>query len=119
MESQLPYHRLRAYVAATQLVDAVANAKIRERSLRVQATRAADSVVLNIAEGAGRALPGERRHAFTIARGEALEAVVAVEIAVRGGRASAAAWPAVVKAGNAVYALLTGLIRKYASEASG
>ncbi len=113
MNSQLPYHRLRAYVAATQLLDAVTAANIRQRSLRVQALRAADSVVLNIAEGAGRALNGERRRAFTIARGEALEAIVAVEVAVRGGRASAAAWPAVVKSGNAVYALLTGLIRKY------
>jgi four helix bundle protein len=66
---------------------------------------------LNIAEGAGKSLAGERRRAFSIARGEAVEAVAAVEVAVRGGSARSETLSAVIRAGNRVYALLTGLMR--------
>jgi four helix bundle protein len=79
--------------------------------LRDQALRAANSTCLNIAEGAGKTLAGERRRAFSIARGETVEAVVAVEVAVRSGCARKEALPAVLQAGNRAYALLTGLIR--------
>jgi four helix bundle protein len=86
-------------------------AKIREPRLRDQALRSANSVPLNVAEAAGRILAGERRRAFSVARGEAVEAVAAVEVAVRSGFARKEALPAVIEAGNRVYALLTGLIR--------
>jgi four helix bundle protein len=110
-ESLLPHHRLHAYQAACELLDAVNAAKIRDPKLRDQAHRAACSVCLNTAEGAGRTLSGERRRAFAIARAEAVEAVAAVEVAVRIGTARAEALPAVVRTGNRVYALLSGLIR--------
>ncbi|HEV8246315.1 MAG TPA: four helix bundle protein [Polyangiaceae bacterium] len=110
-ESLLPHHRLIAYQAAGELLDAVRAARIREPRLRDQALRAAYSTCLNIAEGPGKSLAGERRRAFSIARGEAVEAVAAAEVAVRGGSARSETLAAVIRAGNRVYALLTGLMR--------
>jgi four helix bundle protein len=109
--SLLPHHRLRAYAAACTLLDTVREAQIRDAKLRDQALRAASSVCLNTAEAAGRSSLADRKRVFGIARGEVVEAVAAVEVAVRGGSARASALPAVLEAGNHVYALLSGLLR--------
>jgi four helix bundle protein len=47
-----------------------------------QLERALVSVVLNIAEGAGRATAADQRRHYTIARGSATEAAACVEIAM-------------------------------------
>jgi len=109
--SLLPHHRLRAYGVAVQLLGAVRAARIRDRVLRDQALRAAKSACLNCAEGAGRFTRADKARAYTVARGEAVEAVAATEIAVRGGDACAEVLPRVLALGNELYAMLTKLIR--------
>src|SRR5687768_15140562 len=89
--SRLPHHRLIAYGAAVDLLLAVKAAKVRDAKLRDEATRAAKSACLNTAEGAGRVTRADKARAFAIARGEAVEAVAAVEIAALTGDADAAA----------------------------
>src|SRR6187551_1138753 len=81
--SLLPHHRLKAYAAACELLDAVRSAHIRDARLRDQALRAAGSVCLNTAEAAGRSSVADRKRVFGIARGEVVETVAAVEVAVR------------------------------------
>jgi four helix bundle protein len=109
--SLMPHHRLRAYGVAVQLLGAVRGARIRDRTLRDQALRAAKSVCLNCAEGAGRVTRGDKARAYTVARGELVEAVAAVEIAVLGNEASAEVLPRVLGLGNELCAMLTKLIR--------
>jgi len=109
--SLLPHHRLRAYGVAVQLLGAVRAARIRDRVLRDHALRAAKSACLNCAEGAGRFTRADKARAYTVARGETVEAVAAAEIAVLGGDACAEALPRVLALGNELYAMLTKLIR--------
>src|SRR5262245_19766530 len=49
-------------------------------ALRDQLDRASVSVVLNIAEGAGRRTPADKAHFFTIARGSATECAAVLEL---------------------------------------
>src|SRR6188768_3980026 len=109
--SQVPHHRLKAYAAACALLEAVRSAQIRDAKLRDQALRAASSACLNTAEGAGRSAASDHKRVFGIARGEVVEAVAAVEVAVHGGFVRTNALAPVLEAGNRVYALLTGLLR--------
>jgi four helix bundle protein len=54
-------------------------------ALRDQLDRASVSIVLNIAEGAGRRTPADKAHFFAIARGSATECAAALELlAARG-----------------------------------
>jgi len=108
---QLPHHKLVAYQVAVELLQAVQAANVRDKKLRDEATRAAKSTCLNCAEGAGRVTRADKARAFAIARGEAVEAVAAVEIAALSGDASAEDAARCVAVGSRVVALLTGLIR--------
>ncbi len=105
----LPHHKLRAYGAAVELLRAVRDAKVRDAGLRDQALRSAKSACLNCAEGAGRVSRADKARVFAIARAEAGEAAAAVEIAGMCGDASDV--ESVLKAADAVVAMLTGLIR--------
>lgn len=109
--SLLPHHRLRAYGVAVQLLMAVREARIRDRVLRDQALRAAQSACLNCAEGAGRVTRADKARAYTVARGEMVEAVAATEIAVLSGDARGEAMPRMLALGNELCAMLTKLIR--------
>ena len=109
--TKLPHHNLIAYQVALELLDAVVAAGIKDSGLRDQALRAAKSAALNIAEAAGRCSPKDQARVFMIARGEAVEAVAAVEIAVRCGDARQAAFKRAQPLASRLVALLTGLIR--------
>jgi four helix bundle protein len=108
---QLPHHRLVAYQVAVELLLAVKAANIRDAKLRDEALRAAKSAVLNIAEGAGRFTLADKRRAFTIARGEGLEAFAALETAALVGDAEPADAQRSLPIAQRLYALLTGLLR--------
>ena len=107
----LPHHKLIAYNVALELLRVVKAAEIRDAKLRDQAMRAAKSAALNIAEAAGRTSPADRARVFAIARGEAMEAAAAVEIAVFAGDADGHAFDACLAIADRLVALLTGLCR--------
>ena len=106
-----PQHKLRVYGRACDLLRAIIAARVADANLRTQAVRAAQSVCLNIAEGAGRVTRADKARAFTIARGECVEASAAIEIACISGTASEASNREVASIASDVYAMLTGLIR--------
>ncbi|MGH7282632.1 MAG: four helix bundle protein [Polyangiaceae bacterium] len=107
----MPHHKLRAYELALELLRIVRGAEIRDAKLRDQAMRAAKSAALNIAEAAGRVSPADRARVFAIARGEAMEAAAALEIASLAGDAGAADFEAALPIADELMAVLTGLCR--------
>ena len=107
----LPHHRLYAFGVARDMLVAVRDARIRDTVLRDQAMRAAKSVCLNCAEGAGRVTRADKARAFTVARGEAVEAAAAVEIAALLGDARAEDAERVARLADRVIGMLTRLIR--------
>lgn len=107
----LPHHRLVAYEVAVEFLLATKRAAVRDAKLRDEAMRAAKSTCLNIAEGAGRVTPADKRRAFAIARGECVEAAAAVEIAALSGDADAEVAREQAALADRLYALLTGLLR--------
>ncbi len=108
---KLPQHKLVAYQVAIAFLAAVRDARIRDPKLNDQALRAAKSVCLNLAEGAGRVSRGDKKRAYAIARGEAVEAMASVEIAAVAGDTSTDAAARCNGIGDRLYALLTGLVR--------
>jgi four helix bundle protein len=108
--SLLPHHRLVVYRKALELLAAVRAAQVTDAKLRDEALRAAKSTCLNIAEAAGRVTRADKARAYAIARGECVECVAAVEIAVAASDAIAESLATVVGCGNEVYLMLGGLI---------
>src|SRR5262245_51055378 len=76
-DTRLPFQRLDIYIVAKELVRRVHRAKIRDRELCDQATRAAKSMFLRLCEG----LPGDgvpmRRTYFAEANGSLHETIAA------------------------------------------
>jgi four helix bundle protein len=107
----LPHHKLHAFGVATELLVAVRSADIRDVHLRDQAMRAAQSTCLNTAEGAARVTRADKARAFTIARGECVEAAAAVEIAVLCGTAKQDDSDRVAAIVHRLVGMLTRLIR--------
>jgi four helix bundle protein len=105
---QLPHRKLVAYQVALELLTIVGDAEIRDAKLRDQALRAAKSAALNIAEAAARMSPADQARVFAIARGEAVEACAAMEIAALAGDARVEAFDACLPVAARLYALLTG-----------
>lgn len=106
-----PHEGLIAYRVALSLVAAVRAARISDSRLRDQAMRAAASVCLNIAEGAGRPSAADQRRVYGIARGEAGETAAALDVAIAAGFASVDAAGAAKQLAVRAYALLSGLMR--------
>ena len=100
-----------AYQVAVEFLLAVKAANIRDAKLRDEALRSAKSVCLNTAEGAGRVTRPDKARAFSIARGEAIEAVAAVEIAAVLGDAEQDAARRCVVIAHRLVGLLTRLVR--------
>jgi four helix bundle protein len=107
----LPHHRLRVYGMALEMLVCVRDARIRDAKLRDEALRAAKGACLNIAEGAARVTRADKARAFTIARGEIVEACAALEIAVLLDTAREEDARRVALLADRVVAMLTRLIR--------
>lgn len=73
--------------------------------------RAAQSTCLNCAEGAARVTRADKARAFTIARGECVEAAAAIEIAAVCGTAKHEDAERVAILADKLVAMLTRLIR--------
>ncbi len=76
--------RFRAYQVALRVVGEIERTLPQfprgHAVLRNQLTRASQSALLNIAEGAGRVLQGEKRRSFVTARGETAECRAALQV---------------------------------------
>ena|SRR5689334_3925295 len=108
---KLPHENLHAYQEARKMLECIRDSEISDARLRDQAIRAGTSVCLNIAEAVGRTGVADRARVFAIARGECCEAT-ALDLALAAGRCrSERAMDSAIHA-RAVYALLTGLIRR-------
>jgi four helix bundle protein len=107
----LPHRMLHAFQIAKDLLIAVRDAGISDTHLRDQAMRAAQSACLNAAESAARVTRADRARAFTIARGECVDAAAALEIAVVCGTAKQADADRVAVIANTLVAMLMRLIR--------
>jgi four helix bundle protein len=107
----LPHHRLIAFGVAKELLIAVRDSAIRDAHLRDQALRAAQSACLNCAEGAARVTRADKARCFTVARGEAVEAAAAVEIAAACGTASQTDSDRIALIANRLVGMLTRLIK--------
>ena len=77
----LGFQQLDVYRAARELVGIVVRAKIEDRELRDQATRAAKSVLLRLSEGLPHRSQGMRRKFFAEANGSVYEVAAAVDVA--------------------------------------
>ena|SRR5688572_8613728 len=78
----MSFDQLDVYRVAMELRAGVttAIAKRGTRDLRDQFARASSSVILNIAEGAGRWEPTDKRRFYVIARGSAFESAAALTL---------------------------------------
>jgi len=81
-EGYFPHERLDVYRVALDLHEALAAALPRRcsRELRDQLVRASASVVLNIAEGAGRTSLPDKQRFYEIAKGSATECAAILDL---------------------------------------
>ncbi len=84
------FEKLDVYWKAIELADEINKLAIsiqttRDFPIANQLRRASISIPLNIAEGNGRYLSGDRKRFFVIARGSGFELVAILELAVRRG----------------------------------
>ena len=107
-QSSLSHHGLIVWDRAVELCQLCHRYPIRDSELRRQSQKAATSVALNIAEGAGQEGGCRGRH-FKIAKGSVTEVVAAYEIAHAIGERPPLG--EVMALGNRIAAMLSGLIR--------
>ena len=110
------FRKLRVYIAAKQVVlevNRLCTAIPRDHmDLVWQIRRAARSIVLNIAEGAGEFAPKEKARIYRIARRSAWETVSAIDLAVEAEFFRVKDLPTVLERLDAVIAMLTVLTKK-------
>jgi four helix bundle protein len=103
--------RLRVYHLAQDLatsVDRIARVSARNGSLADQLRRSAESIVLNIAEGAGHYSPGRKIYHYQLARGSAAECIAALTQVNR--RRPSEVIASSRRSANMISAMLTALI---------
>lgn len=78
------HEKLDVYNVAKQYVrlsdEICKNIPTQNRNIRDQLIRSSESIPLNIAEGNGKATPGDRRRYFEIARGSAVECAASFDV---------------------------------------
>ena len=112
----LPHEKLVAYRVSIELIGQVQAMTVNDVRLRDQLLRAARSVALNIAEGAGRLSDADKKRVYSIARGECCETAAAIEVALACRDCDPDRANLARETAGRVYALLTGLLRRYDSD---
>ncbi len=112
----LPHQKLVAYQVAVELLAQVQELRVADAMLRDQMLRAAKSTCLNIAEGVGRLGEADKRRAYAIARGECCETAASIDVSRIASDCDPAAAEKARQTAGRLYALLTGLVRRYDSE---
>jgi four helix bundle protein len=118
-DTRLPHEKLLAYQFALDLLKQVRALDFADAKLADQILRASKSVCLNIAEAVGRFGDADRRRVYAIARGECCEAAAAIDIALVTAECDVDRGRLARDTAARVYALLTGLIRRYDLEIAG
>jgi len=109
--ASLPFMRLDVYAVARALVSRVCSASIADAELRDQASRAAKSVLLNLAEGLPDDRLAVRRRYFRSADGSVHEVAAALDVsAAIGDLDEAVAQEGIARCAR-VRALIRGLLR--------
>ncbi|NUP06840.1 MAG: four helix bundle protein [Polyangiaceae bacterium] len=112
MHDIFAFQKLDVYVVARDFVRLVHQAGIGDSELRDQASRAAKSAFLNIAEGLPERRQGIRHRHFSIARGSLAEAVSALDAALVIGALDAARVAALHTCASRLSALIGALHRR-------
>jgi len=107
----LPFMRLDVYVVARSLVRLVHSASIADAELRDQASRAAKSALLNLAEGLPSDRPGTRRRYFLSADGSVHEVAAALDCAAAIGALDEGVAQEGIALAARTRALIRGLLR--------
>ena len=102
---------LDCYRVAKEIAVRVHEAKIGDSELREQATRAAKSTFLNLAEGLPNEGAGLRRKYFASANGSLHEVVAAVDLAGAIGAVDAAAASEIIGLSARLKPMIRGLLR--------
>jgi four helix bundle protein len=106
-----PFQELDVYRAARELAALVHGASIRDAELRDQATRAAKSAFLNLAEGLPDDRPAMRRKYFAQADGSLHESVAAVDLAAAIGAIDTRRAEEILQVAGRMRGMLRGLLR--------
>lgn len=115
----MPHEKLQAYQVALQLLGEAHDLNVTDARSRDQLLRAAKSVCLNIAEASGRFSNADRKRVYAIARGECCETAAVIDVARQARECDAEKARCARGTAGRVYALLTGLIRRYDSDTPG
>ena len=111
IDHELPFMKLDVYRVAKQLSVLVNRADIRTANLRDQATRAANSTFLNLAEGLPSDSKPKRRFHFNIANGSVHEMIAAVDLAAAIGAMNQPEAELTISLGARVKRMLRALLR--------
>ena len=109
------FQRLDVYRAAIQFRQCVERVRRGSADLRDELERASNSIICNVAEGAGRMRPAEKRHFYELARGSACECVGAIDGLVAIGALGAAEHAQALDLLVRIGMMLSALIRRFAS----
>ena len=108
---KLSHRRLRVYGKARALLRRVSRCSIGDAELRSQASRAANSVACNVAEGAALEGASKKKH-YRIAKGSVVDVVAAYELAADIGETVPLDEVTRLGAAIEISSMLTGLTRK-------
>lgn len=107
----MPFQKTDAYTVAKSLAVQVHYAKIRDAELRDQATRAAKSAFLQLAEGLPNDSIPMRRKYFVCARNSACEVAAAIDLAIELDFVDPDLGLEAIRTAARLRALLVGLLR--------
>ena len=114
MENQFEFENFSVYVRAEEfyaiVLKIIANPHI-DKMIKDQLKRAALSIVLNIAEGAGRESNADYLRFLSIARGSLAEAEYFLHLAKRLAYLGESDWKELTKLVNYTFAALAGLMK--------
>ncbi len=106
-----PFQNLDAYRVAREIAQRVHEAKIRDRELRYQPTRASKSCFLRLSEGLPNEGSAMRQKYFVESRNSLAETVAAMDLAALIGVARQEDVNAIQELGSRLRKMLTALLR--------
>ena len=107
----LPFQQLRVYQYARIFARAVCTAPIRDTELRDQATRAAKSMFLNLAEGLPSYSQPMRRKYFNTSRNSLCEALAAMDLACAIDKLPSSIYEKAQEEARPIHRILSTMIR--------